>query len=486
MTLFSPATDAMGIRDLYRRVSLAITRGMRGEVWVRAEISTVRERDENRWCFLTLAEPARDFDERDAFLDVVVWKAPWSRIRRQLDERGLRLREGMTVSLRGEVCLKPGTGQLQLKCSALDTDALLGELTARRRALRRRLEAEGLLHANARVPLSPVPLRVGVVASHHSQGYEDFRKVLDDSGYAFSLIEKPVVVQGVGAPRELARALTALSKADVDVVVVVRGGGARGDLDAFDSEMVARAVASAAVPVWTGVGHTGDRYLADEVAAASHATPTACAQALVTRVAQFEGAVGQRIQRLRDLARRAGETAHDQLERRRHLVVVSAAGRLDRRGDALADRARAVQRTADRLLAEAQANVRRAALELPALAVAAVDDEDTLRSHRSRAAARLVGECLRGSRTHVDVCASRIRTGARRAVEANEREVSAVRRVMVAYDPARQLERGWTLTLGVDGVPVRRAAELRPGQRIVSRFVDGESASVVETTATAP
>jgi exodeoxyribonuclease VII large subunit len=480
VTLFGPATDALGIRDLFRRVSVAVARGLRGEVWVRAEISTIRE--QNRWCFLTLAEPARDANERDAFLDVVIWKTQWARIRAQLDRRGLSLREGMTVSLRGGVGLRPGTGHLQLSCSALDTDALLGELVARRLALRKVLGAEGLLEANARVPLSAVPLRVGLVASRHSQGYQDFRSVLAVSGYAFVLIERPVVVQGVGAPREVAAAIERLSGAEVDVIVIVRGGGARTDLDAFDSELVARAVAGAAVPVWTGVGHTGDRSLADEVASASHATPTACAQALVSRVADFDRVLGQRARRLQELARRTGESADDTLHRRRHLLARSAASQLDRHGDGLARRGRDVHASVERALARPTGELRVVAGRLPRLAVIRLEDDARWLRTRAATATGVAADGLARSRRRLLAASGHVDGAARRAVGDGERELTATRRVLTAYDPTRQLERGWTLTFDDHGALVRSAAALRAGQRITSRFVDGERTSVVEVS----
>ncbi|HEX3393983.1 MAG TPA: exodeoxyribonuclease VII large subunit [Acidimicrobiales bacterium] len=78
------------------------------------------------------------------------------------------------------------------------------------------------------------------------------------------------------------------------------------------------------------------------------------------------------------------------------------------------------------------------------------------------------------------VAAGRVTTCTRRAVADEEREQAGTRRVLVAFDPVRQLERGWTLTLDADGALVRRAADVRPGQRIATRFVDGQRTSVVE------
>ncbi len=484
MTLFptGPA-EAPGIRDLYRKVSVAIAKGLRGPVWVRAEISVLRPRGSS--CFVTLAEPARDATEVDATLDVVIWRTAWARIRSQLDERGLTLREGMTVSLLGQVGLRPGTGRLQLDCSALDTDALLGDLAARRLALRRALAAEGLLDTNRRQSLGPVPLRIGLVASRQSQGYRDFCDVLTASGYAFVLVERPVVVQGPGAPAGVAAAVVTLGTAPVDVIVVVRGGGARADLDAFDSEVVARAMANATVQVWTGLGHTGDRCLADDAAAAAYPTPTACAQALVARVGQFEVSVGTRARRLRELARRRDRAAYDHLHGRQTSLARSAAGQLDRHGDAMSRRSDDLRVSARRALSGAGVTVATSAERLPRLAGILIDDRAGRVHQQASTVARVTTFDLARSEERLRDTVARVGAAARRSLGDEERDLAGICRVLAAFDPTRQLERGWTLTLDEGGALVRNASGLRRGQRIISRFVDGDRTSVVEAEAVA-
>lgn len=490
----------VGIRDLQRRVTNAIARELRGPVWVRAEISEVSER--NRHCFITLAEPARAADEGDAVLDAVIWRQQWARITQQLSDRGLALRKGMTVTLRGELELRPGIGKLRLRCSALDTDALLGELAARRLALRRALAADGLLDANRAVALGPVPLRIGLVASRHSQGYRDFCDVLHASSYRFSLVEQPVLVQGVAAPGKVAGAVGALDARGVDVIVIVRGGGARADLDAFDSEPVARAIAAARVPVWTGLGHTADRCLADDVCHTSHATPTACAQALVARVDAFERELCTRARRLRELAGRLAVEAAERLTGRRTALARGAARQVDGHAGATAARADRLRRCGPRAAGAAAVTLGAAAEALPRLAAAALTAEGGRLLEQARHAARAAAHDLDRSEDRLVVAARRLSSGAVRrsteaagdlahqtrglrrsaahAVDGRAQDVAAQRRLLGALDPSRQLQRGWSLTFEDGGELVRRASQLRPGQRITTRFVDGERTSVVE------
>ena len=204
-----------------------------------------------------------------------------------LAKSGVVLAEGMVVILRGTIDLYRPKGEIGFILSELDVTALLGRLAAQRAQLLRKLDAEGLLRRNTALPVSDVPLRIGLVASPGTEGYQDFLGQLTGSGFGFQVKVVAVAVQGGDAPARVARAVRTLSRTDCDVIVVVRGGGSKADLASFDSEVVARAIASATKPVWTGIGHTGDESVADIVANRAFITPTECGHELVSQVGQW-------------------------------------------------------------------------------------------------------------------------------------------------------------------------------------------------------
>jgi exodeoxyribonuclease VII large subunit len=106
-------------------------------------------------------------------------------------------------------------------------------------------------------------------------------------------------VQGDGAAEQVAAAIALLdAQPQVELVAVIRGGGSRTDLATFDNEMVARAIAACAKPVFTGIGHDVDTSIADEVAFSWNKTPTACAVAIVERVSEFVRQVDGAAQRI--------------------------------------------------------------------------------------------------------------------------------------------------------------------------------------------
>ena len=161
-----------------------------------------------------------------------------------LAKNGVVLAEGMVVVLRGTIDLYRPKGEIGFILSELDVTALLGRLAAQRAQLLRKLEGEGLLRRNAALRVAEVPLRVGLVASPGTEGYQDFLGQLTGSGFGFQVAVVPVAVQGGDAPARVARAVRALNRTECDVIVVVRGGGSKADLASFDSEVVARAIAN--------------------------------------------------------------------------------------------------------------------------------------------------------------------------------------------------------------------------------------------------
>src|SRR3954447_10851461 len=112
-----------------------------------------------------------------------------------------------------------------------------------------------------------------------------------ESGYGFRVLFVHAALQGRGAAREVVSALAALRGLPVDCVVLIRGGGSRTDLAAFDSRAIAEAIAHAPFPVLTGLGHEIDRAIADLTAHTAFKTPTKVAEFLIERMARADQAV---------------------------------------------------------------------------------------------------------------------------------------------------------------------------------------------------
>jgi exodeoxyribonuclease VII large subunit len=207
-------------------------------------------------------------------LNAHCWATPWAPLKKKLAAEGVTLTAGLIVNFYGYVDVYAPQGRIGFTILQIDVQGLLGDVARRRAELIARLGAEGLLATNKNVATSPVPLRVGLVASPGTEGYSDFTGQLLNSGYGFEIVLVKSAVQGEGAPAQIVAAIEALDLHGVDIICVVRGGGSKGDLACFDDERVARAIALCTTPVFTGIGHTGDESVADLVAHTRAITPT--------------------------------------------------------------------------------------------------------------------------------------------------------------------------------------------------------------------
>jgi len=430
-----PEGDSLSIAEFYERVRRALQAEFTDEVWVTGEIRGLRVSRGHRYLELADegAEPGRAPAQQ---LEVVCWARDWPTVAAALDEAGADLEVGRVVRVRGKVSVWEGGSRLRFTLTALDVEALLGGIAAARRRLLAVLGREGLLDANRRHLLPLVPLRIGVVTSPGSEGHRDFVGQLRRSGFAFLVHLEPSLVQGMDAPAQLARALQRLEEFGPDLAVIVRGGGGRGDLAAFDTEEVARAIALAPFPVWSGVGHTGDRSVADEVVHSAWITPTACGEAVVARVASYWDDVARRLGVLAGLARARLDATANVLRGRERAIATATRHQLDRHGAQLASRRVAVVRgTRGRL-----------------------EREQAQGTERARA----------------------LRAAAWRSITGLAGEVTHQGQMLRAYDPRRQFERGWSLTRDESGHLVRSVEDLAEGTRIVTRLADGEASSTVD------
>ncbi len=288
--------DPLTVGELCEGINDALRSHFGTEVWVRGAISGLN-RSANGHVYFTLIDPDDIGQRPEAILNVALFANAKFRVNAILKKTGaVRMEDGIEVAIGGTVEHYAPNGRVQLIMNMIDPSYTLGRLAESREATLKRLAAEGLLDRNRSLPLPALPLRIALVTSEGSAAEADFMDELSASGIPFEVSLFDARVQGADAPKILAAALQATSKVAVDVVAIVRGGGAKTDLVTFDHYEVAAAVAACPVPVVIGVGHEVDRSICDEVAAVSTKTPTAAAGWIVQQVARFD----QRVQNATD------------------------------------------------------------------------------------------------------------------------------------------------------------------------------------------
>lgn len=265
---------------------------------------------------------------------------------------------GMKVILRGRVSVYPRDGQYQIYVEDIQPDGM-GSLYLAYEQLRQKLAAEGLFDEERKRPLPPFPKRIGVVTSPTGAAVRDMIQVLGRRYPAAEVVLYPALVQGVGAPESLMAGLKCFyNDVPVDLIIIGRGGGSLEDLFAFNSEALARTVASSPVPVISAVGHETDFTICDFVADLRAPTPSAAAELAVPDFGEVKRAV-------QSLSRSLAVSVFDTLARKRgELLLVSSSEALRSPRYTIEERRMTLGRLTERLeaLTERKNEAARAAL----------------------------------------------------------------------------------------------------------------------------
>lgn len=427
--VYVDATYSVG--ELTAAINGVLREGFPGGVWVKGEVKGWSERGPH--AYFDLVEEGPD---GSAKISVKYFAPARGRLRPRLEKFGVRVANGLKLRIHGRLDVYAPSGGLGLVVDDIDPRFTMGELALEREALLRRLRETGLLDLNKALVLALPPLRVGVVTSTSSAAWADFSREIHDSGIAFHLRVVDVRVQGDTAPAEVTEAVTFLGRqTDLDAVVVVRGGGARTDLAAFDHESVAVAIARCGLPVFVGVGHEIDRSIADEVAHTSLKTPTACARALVDQVLWYVDHT---------------ERAWSGIAQAATLRLTTAEAQVGQVGDSIRHRV-----------------------------LAAVDrSNSTLRGHHRRLD-ELAGRALDSCDRRLQIATVGVRRSTDR-VDQHAQQLDHLARQVRLLDPVTIMARGWSITRTTDGRTVRSVADLQSGDTVLTTVADGTVRSIVD------
>jgi len=372
------------------------------------------------------------FELRDAAgaIPCAAWRDDWDAMAARA---GGAPTEGMQVVVAGGCDYYPGSATSSPGFSFAVRDLRIageGDLLARIERLRRQLHAEGLLEPQKRLPRLLLPRTIGVITGEGGKAGDDILAGLRRRGWSGRLVWGFAPVQDRHAAPAIVRALGDLTAvADVDVVIVARGGGSLADLLCFCDETLCRTVALLGVPVIASVGHHTDRTLLDDVAAVSCSTPTHAAQEAVgVDCARARTELAATATRLREHGRRAV------LSRARALATLSRApaAHLDRQRSRLHQQLREMRAGSRRRLASERALAARRTVVL------------------ERKAASSLRDCH----------------------ERRPRDLQRLTLALAAHAPQRTLERGYVLVQSPDGEPILTAAHARELQELVLRFAD--------------
>jgi exodeoxyribonuclease VII large subunit len=495
------ARKGISLSSLLAGVSQAVAQAYRAGVWTLVEV--VELRSNGGHVFM-------DVSERDSSGSVlakssaVIWQSTANVILPEFERAtGAELAAGIKLLVRARPVFKPLHG-FSIEIDAIDPEYTLGDLEARKREIRERLEAEGVFTANKQLPTPWDFNAVLVVAPEGGAGLGDFQAEanrLERFGvcrftYVFSRF------QGEGAAKEIADALqTAIDswvyagEAPPDAVVIIRGGGAVNDMAWLNDYDLARLICDLPIPVLTGIGHERDNTVLDEVANIRFDTPSKVAagieQFIAKRVMEarsyFDG-ISQRASQLAqtaathatalDTSVRADSLRHMAQGKQQSLERISSI-RLGAM-QAVRSSAESARETLQQVKSDALAQLSQAQREVPlAWGQIAQGTGHTLRAARVQAdglATSVLDQAGRftdQARSVVSVTLENIESASRQNLhDASARSEGLIREIS-GQGPDKTLKRGFALVRSADGKTISRASQTASGVALAIEFSDG-------------
>jgi exodeoxyribonuclease VII large subunit len=500
-TLSTPGASASSELALQRGVALsrllagvsaAVAAAFSEGVWVRAEVMKVNANNAN--VYLELAERTSDGDVTATGKGFIGARVANRILPEFQAATGATLGPGIKVLVRARPVFHVRYG-MTLEIDAIDASFTLGEMAARMREIRLRLQREGLFDANRQLPAPDDFELVLVVAPPDAAGLGDFRADADrlQRHGVCEFVYTHSRFQGDGAAGEiLAAAREGLDEIFTrhgrlpDVVVIIRGGGAVNDLAWLNDYALARWVCDCSVPVYSGIGHERDSTILDEVAHTRLDTPSKVIAGIRDRVVQRTRAAVEAYQSILGVAQRCVVDRRQIGDRLIEAVKTSATAALNRA------RLESVRLNTG-IREGAQAQLASARQQVPLLMSGVRAGSATALAEARSSTGRLLAvtaergkastaQARAAAQTHMGVVRDRsmlLVDAARNASEGLVREITG-------QGPQRTLGRGFALVRGPDGRPVTHAAGLVAGTDIEIELADGRVGAAVHNRRTTP
>lgn len=275
--------DIFDLLDFLSKLKEGIECLFPSRVWVKAEISAIKARPGGH-CWLELSQS--DENGLAAKASAVIWSSRYRFIAPYFESvTGSRLQEGMVILSEVQVNYSQLYG-FSLIINDIDPNFSLGLKEQERQLTISRLRNEGLMDMQRSLRFPDLPYRLAVVSAEDAAGYRDFVRHLEDNpyGFCFDITLFPALMQGKECPESVISALDAVLEDEevYDVVLILRGGGAKLDLACFDDYSLSAVIAQYPIPVLTAIGHDQDFHVCDMVAYEYLKTPTALADELLS------------------------------------------------------------------------------------------------------------------------------------------------------------------------------------------------------------
>ncbi|MHC5065959.1 MAG: exodeoxyribonuclease VII large subunit [Planctomycetota bacterium] len=333
-----------GVEELNNRVRDALLGAFPSRVQIVGEVLDFDKNKDRKHIFFTLIEKS-GAEQIAAKVDVALFERTAGKVLPALAKKSLTLQDGIEILIEARIDFYPRSGRFQLIIEDIKPEFTLGKLALSREQILEELKQKGLDQRNALLPMPMPALRIGVLTSPDSDGWNDFKKELETAGIGFQIGLYPIKVQGEELRPTLLAGLKWFAKQqnEYDLLCILRGGGSRTDLAWFDDRDVAMAVAKHPMKILCGIGHQRDQSVLDCIAH-SEKTPTALAAYLVDQILAARQELLDRSRRLREAGKSSLHAARRELTAQAAQLLRLLQGRLAGEGQRLREAGARLQR----------------------------------------------------------------------------------------------------------------------------------------------
>ncbi|WP_394221138.1 exodeoxyribonuclease VII large subunit [Alteromonas gracilis] len=425
------------------RLARTVLEGEIGLIWLSAEISNFVAAASGHWYFT--------LKDNKAQVRAAMFKGANRNVR-------IRPKEGDKILVRASVGLYEARGDYQLVVEHMESDGE-GALKQAFEALKFKLNNEGLFDAARKRPLPDRINRIGVITSSSGAALHDVLSVLKRRSPQTEVIVYPSMVQGETAPQQLINALrTANHRAEVDVLLLTRGGGSLEDLWCFNDESLAREVAASALPIVSAVGHEVDFTISDFVADVRAPTPSAAAEILSQDSTALFQTLNQQKQRITRAIQQYLQASKQQLAlKKQRLNALHPQSRIQSQWQTL-------DRLQLRLAHKMQSDLAKAEKQLHAL-------EHKLNQQSPSAKVARAKDKLHYAN-------AKLVSSMNAFIKSKKNELGSKVTLLQSVSPLSTLARGYSITL-TESATVNRIDQVNIGDEIKTRVTDGEITSTV-------
>ncbi|MDR0538687.1 MAG: exodeoxyribonuclease VII large subunit [Tannerellaceae bacterium] len=424
--------EELTLAELAHRIKNAIAGALPGTYWVRAETSDVRINPSGH-CYLELIEKNERTGQISAKIRASIWASTFYKIKYSFESiAGQPFASGIKILIKAKADYHELYG-LSLNIIDIDPAYTIGDMIRRRLEIIRRLQEDGVFTLNKELPLPILPNRIAIISSPTAAGYGDFVNQLENNsaGYVFYHRLFTAVMQGEKTETSIIAALENIfNHADLfDLTVIIRGGGATSELSSFDAYNLAAHCAQFPLPILTGIGHDRDETVLDMVAHKMLKTPTAVAEYLINRIDQ---------------------TANEQRSIQQTICATFSAR---------------IQKEKQRLHSYAA--------RIPSIVIKRLDRNRTMLNALEAQLPVKIAAVINKNNTILDNAKNSLLTNTQKHIAAQKHALSLAEQFIQMASPDYNLKRGYTLTLK-NGIIVKRASALSPGDEITTHFIDGD------------